>query len=138
MKHSKSKSTTKVVIKRNKYSGEVSPYRDWLDEKGDYNQEHEAEEPIEANPDRLTENDSLYTHEVFLDPEQVQAVERAWPYLTKKQQQVLEMVGLEGKTLENAGAILGITKQGVFKILNKTRLIIITKGFTKSEFHGYK
>lgn len=127
MKHVKNKSRIKDKETKDIYSGEASPYREWLDDKGDYNQDHEALEPKEANPDILGESEGLYYLRTDLNEEQMEQFKKALPLLSDKQKLVLQMVGYEGKTLENTAAILGISKGNVADLLNRARKIIIGK-----------
>ncbi len=124
MKHSKDKSHVKEQKRHKKYNGEASPYRDWLDKRGDASQDHEAIEPAVANPDVLRESDGLYYWKSDLNEEQMAVVKASIPFLTEKQQQVLIYVGLEGKTLENTGAMMGISRGNVLDLLNRARKTI--------------
>lgn len=121
MKHSKDKSRIREKNKHRKYNGESSPYRDWLDRQGE---EHEDFEPAIANPDVLEESDGLYYFKSDLNEEQMAIVIEAIPLLTEKQKQVLSYVGLEGKTLENCGAMMGISRGNVLDLLNRARKTI--------------
>lgn len=126
MKQNKNRSWIKEKKVKKDYAGtESSPYREWLETRGDHNQEHQADEPAQANPDILYESDALYFHMPFIDEDQVLAVKRAIPFLSKKQRIALQLVGLEGKTLENAGAIMGISRSNVYDLIERARKIII-------------
>lgn len=129
MKHIKNRSRVKEQQRRKDYAGtEASPYGEWLDSKGDYNQEHQAVEPSEANPDVIQESEGLYYIQPIISEEQIEMIRKALPFLTDKQKQVLQLLGYEGKTLESVGAILGISKQAVLSILNRAREIVKKKG----------
>ena len=132
MKHTKRKSIVKDKQYKKDYSGESSPYDDYMKSivciKNGHHGVKEYSEQKEANPDVLSEMDSLYAHEVYLDPEQVEMVEKTWPLLTSKQQQALTLVGLEGKTFENAAAIMGVARSNVFQLVDRARKIIKKNG----------
>ncbi len=103
------------------YAGtEASPYREWLDTRGIYGNESDSREPKEANPDNLSEEQSLYYQAQSEDPrlEIIQAVEKT---LTDRQKEILRMCGNEGRTMENTAAILKISKGTVQKTLERIR-----------------
>lgn len=103
------------------YAGtEASPYREWLDNRGDYNQEHEAAEPAEANPDVLPESAGLY-HQAETDDDRMDFVNAVIATLTDKQKEILRLCGNEGRTIENTAAILNISRGAVQTTLNRIR-----------------
>lgn len=109
-----------------KAASEASPYNDWREAGGDVHQEHEAEELPEANPDILPEDAGIYYHEPEVDENQLDLIKQSWDKLTKKQQRVLQLVAYEGKTMESAGAILGISRHNVSDIIERARKIILS------------
>lgn len=120
-KHTKSTARLRDVKERKDYSlGEASPYRNWLERRGDYKQEHDANEPPQANPDSLSEENSIYYQAPCEDPrlEIIQAVEQT---LTEKQRQILRMCGNEGRTIESTAHILGISRGAVQTTLDRIR-----------------
>jgi RNA polymerase sigma factor (sigma-70 family) len=133
MKHIKNKKriSDKQYVKD--YKGEESPYHQYMTNviaakdgahKGGTK---EYEEFPEANPDVLCESDGLWYIRTDVNEEQLEMVQKAISYLTDKQKIVLQMVGYEGKTLENVGAILGISKGNVADLLKRARKIIKSK-----------
>jgi DNA-directed RNA polymerase specialized sigma subunit len=126
MKHNKKQSVVKEKRSKKDYAGtEASPYQEWRDKIGDYNQEHESAEPPEANPDMLTEDSTLYAQIKSLNQDEWDQWERGKKFLTKKQLKIAEMVGFEGKTLENVAAITGTTVQNISQILKTIRKVIL-------------
>lgn len=133
MKHTKRRAYTREKTGFKDYGGrEASPYREWLEKTGDFNQDHEAHEPPEANPDILAETQGLYFHEPKIDENQMQQVKDAWKLLTDKQKQVLRLVGLEGKTYESCGAIMGISRGNVLDLIKRARKVITENNKNKS------
>lgn len=106
--------------------GEKSPYRDYLE-----NNEKQTglidngDEPAEANPDVLAESDGLW----FVssddlseaDETKLAAIKSLWASLTPTQREILHLVGYEGKTFENAAAILGVKKGTIQKTVERIR-----------------
>ncbi len=133
MKHLKDKSRIRDQKRKKRFNGEASPYHNWLEVKGDYGQNHEALEPATANPDVLMESDGMYYWKADIDDDQMDVVKAAIPLLTEKQRQVLLYVGLEGKTLENCGAVMGISRGNVLDLLNRARKTIKDQAKKKSK-----
>ena len=100
--------------------GESSPYNEYLDKKGDYNQEHDASEPTEANPDRLSEDQGLY-YKREMDDNRLDIIRAVMSSLTDKQREILRLCGNEGRTIENCAAILKISRGTVQKTLDRIR-----------------
>ncbi len=120
-KHTKEKSETDEVQVKRDYAGkEASPYREWLDKKGDYNQEHASKEPKEANPDILDERKGLF-YQSPIDDDRLDAITAVMATLTEKQLEILRMCGNEGRTMENCAIILGISKGTVQRTLERIR-----------------
>ena len=120
-KHTKKRSYVKEVQSRKDYAGtEASPYREWLDNRGDYNQEHEAEEPNEANPDMLDEDQGIWFQSVPED-DRLDLIYQVMESLTDKQKEILRLCGNEGRTIENASAILKVSRGTIQKTLDRIR-----------------
>ena len=106
------------------YAGtERSPYWDYLSRRGDYNQEHDANEPAEANPDALAETSSAYYQdtETAVNSEQYELVLAVLPLLTMRQREILRITGYEGRSYEECAGILGISKSTVQKTIERIR-----------------
>lgn len=117
----KKRSYVREKITKKDYAGtEISPYREWLDTRGDYNQEHEAEEPVEANPDGLAETDGLY-YQGSVNDDRLDAIRTVMETLTERQKEILRMCGNEGRTMENCAAILGISKGAVQTTISRIK-----------------
>lgn len=128
-KNTKKESEISVQQRDVDYSrGERSPYREWQENKGDYNQEHSALDPVEASADTLSEEQSFWGHlEVSIEKKQL--IEAILNSLTPKQRKVMELVGLEGKTHAHTAAILNMSvkavDQIVFRIQDKFRNVVV-------------
>lgn len=117
----KNKANIKEKKVRKDYAGtEASPFREWLENKGDYNQEHDAQEPFEANPDGVAEEDGLYFQQKVED-ERLLLIAKVVESLTEKQKEILRLCGNEGRTIENTAAILGISRGAVQTTLKRIR-----------------
>ncbi len=106
------------------YKGEASPYNEWLERKGDYNQEHNAAIPINADQDIVAEEQGMYFIKSDINEDQMEKFKKALPLLTENQKLILQMAGYEGKTLANIGAMLGLSRGNVLDTLNRARKII--------------
>lgn len=124
MKRNKNASRIREKKSKKDYAGtEASPYQKWRE--GRVSMEWDDSEPAEANPDVLSTDQGLYASTPFIDEEQVEAVKAAVHLLSHKQRLALQLIGLEGKTYENAAAIMGISKGNVSDLINRARKIII-------------
>lgn len=124
MKRNKNASRVKEKQVKKDYAGtEASPYQEWRE--GQAYKDWDDSEPKEANPDVLSEEEALYAYTPFIDEEQVDAVKAAIPLLSYKQRLALQLVGLEGKTMENAAIIMGISRGNVFDLIARARKIIL-------------
>lgn len=132
-KHTKEEKIIKE-LKSKDIRGEESPYRNWLEKKGDYNQKHGAEEPSEANPDVLPEAAGLY-YTPDNDRYEVEVIKAMWDSFTPLEQDVLQMVGYEGRSLYNCALKLGISKGSVQKIIERSRKKI-KRCLTNKRFSG--
>lgn len=115
------KKLKEIQTKKN-YSGEASPYRDWLDRKGDYNQEHQANENPEANPDVVSEEHGLYYQ---LSNEETEAKAQFFKDhfhdLSKQERTVMELHGIAGMALSQIAKILKVKKGTVSTLLGRAR-----------------
>lgn len=103
------------------YAGtEASPYRDYLGEKGDRHQDHDDKEPIQANPDQLSEDQGLYYQVPVNDP-RIGLVKEMWHTFTPMQQNVLQMCGYEGRSLDNCAVKLGVSKSRIQNVLSQVK-----------------
>ncbi len=120
-KHTRASVETDVIQSRKDYAGtEASPYREWLENKGDYKQEHQASEPFRANPDMVKEENGIF-YQALIDDERLELIQTVIATLTDRQLDILRMCGNEGRTMENCAAILGISKGTVQKTLDRIR-----------------
>lgn len=127
MRHTKKRNKTKEQQRSKDYTGETSPYWESLENKGDYHQDHGANEPMEANPDVIGEDQGIYYVKTDMDEDLMAQFKAALPFLTEKQKQVIQLLGYEGKTLASVGAIMNISRGNVMDILKRARKIIKQK-----------
>lgn len=124
MRHTKRRSYIKLKEVKKDYAGkEASPYWEDVEEKGDYNQDHGAKEVKEANPDVLPESAGLYYQEPVEDP-RLQQIKCVWDKLSPQEQQVLQMVGYEGRSLSNCAVKMGVSVSSVRTMLNRVKVKI--------------
>jgi len=106
------------------YSGERSPYWDFVaagSQKREAGDGHMIEDPL-ANPDMLTEEDSLYSRPLTEVGElQKQAVEETVASLSHNERIVFEQVAEEGKTLAITAGLLGVSISTVQTLLTRVR-----------------
>ncbi len=128
MKHIKNASKIKDKQYVKDYKGEDSPYHQYMQNlvavKGGRGGTKEYEEFPAANPDVLCEADGLWAIKTDINEDQMDMFKRALPLLSEKQKQVLQLVGYEGKTLENTAAILKISRGNVLDLIKRARKII--------------
>ena len=119
-----------IKIKKDYAGLETTPYLDWKDEK------QLGIEPITANPDTLAETDGLFYQPKIDDP-RIDLVKEMWSDFTPLQQQILQMVGYEGRSLDNCAIKLGLKKSTVAAVLKRLK-VQIKKCSTKRGLQGTK
>lgn len=120
-KHVKNKTYIKEKQVNKDYSlGNASPYREWAATHNDETNDHLQFEPIEANPDSVSEEKALYYQAENTD-DRLDDIATVLPTLTNIQKEILRMCGNEGRSMENCAAILGISKKAVRYALNSIR-----------------
>ncbi len=128
MKQNKNASRIREKQVKKDYAGtEASPYNEWVETRSTDGTNYTWSEPSQANPDILAEDQGLYYSQPTFSDERIEMIYKALPYLTDKQKMVLQLVGLEGKTLEHCGVIMGISRGNVLDILKRARKIIKSK-----------
>lgn len=118
--HTKKSKQIKQRKSHKKYRGDGSPYRDYLSSRGDFSQEHDMLELSEANADKLPESAGLW-YRAAATEQQEDLMLFIFSQLTPKQQEILSLVGLQGKTYDHAAVILGIKKSTVQKTIERIR-----------------
>lgn len=94
--------------------GEGSPYWNWLQTHGKVNPEGELIEFAESNPDVLSEDQHLYKSRLSeTERDRLDAIHEAWNKLSKRERMVLSLCGNEGKSIEEASSILGISRESI-------------------------
>ena len=100
------------------YSGERSPYWDFMLRQVHAEEDHEIKENVYANPDVLSEDEHLYHRPLSEEGEiKFQLIRTMIEELTPQQQKVLQLCGFEGLTQKQAAKELGITQPTVNEIL---------------------
>lgn len=88
---------------RDKYSGEKSPYWDFMREHQRHDEDGTIVEDVFANPDMLSEDDRMYHPRLNAESEfKLRVIQRALKDLSPQQRQVLQLCGIEGMDLESA------------------------------------
>lgn len=110
---------------RKKYDGESSPYWDFMQDKAARSGEALTNEFIEdtlANPDRLSEDESLYNRPLTeVGKIQIEAVKETLSSLSARERTIFETVAAEGRTLAYTSGLLGISISTVQTVLNRVR-----------------
>ncbi len=103
---------------RKDYSGEASPYWDFINNHQRLTDEGNPVEDTLANPDVLSEDESLYTRPISEDGErQLEAIRET--ELSPQQQKVVHLCGELGYTLEMAARVLNIEVRTVRTLLKR-------------------
>lgn len=108
MKLSKKKSIHEKFMKP---CGEASPYWNWVQRKGFYNEEGELLESAEANPDILSEEQHLYAPRK-VDGNKAGALAAAWDSFSDKEKRVAELLS-NGKSIEDVARVMLISRESV-------------------------
>lgn len=114
----KSQSIREIPTKIN-YSGERSPHWDFVNKMNYTNDDGTITEHVRANPDSLSEEDSLYYRPLSEEGRaQYELVEEIMMTLPRQQRRVMELCGFNGMTFEAAAKEMGLsiwTVVGYFK-----------------------
>ncbi len=109
----KRKPIEEITVKKD-YSGEASPYWDFIGSHQPQSAEGNPTEDTLANPDVLDADASLYNRPLTdLGRLQMEAINDAMVDLTARQKQVMYMRGPEGFTEEDTARELGISRLAV-------------------------
>lgn len=120
------------------HSGESSPYWNFLETKRRTDAETWGEENVFANPDLMSEDDSLYHRPLSAEGElQLQIIQDVTKELSIPQQRVLYLCGQLGMSQTEAAKELKVSHQAVNEVLRRVQQYIrkryeeITKGEKK-------
>jgi RNA polymerase sigma factor (sigma-70 family) len=118
----KRKPIKEVDAKKN-YSGEASPYWDFIaDSQDQSSKENKINEDPLANPDVYSEEETLYARPLSADGEiRLQAIQETLADLTERQREILHLCGNLGLTEEAAAERLKITRDNVHMQLVRAR-----------------
>jgi len=117
-----------VVRTKDVYSGEQSPYWNDLNRTaGERNaRSGELQEPKRANPDAMSEDESLYHRPVAgVDEFKLEVIKDTISKLTTRQQQILQLHGYDGYTIKETAKELGLDESTVKSALEQIRLKIL-------------
>lgn len=118
---SKRKPIREVKVNRN-YSGEASAYWDFLGAVQHPNEEGMPAEDVLANPDVLSDENTLFGRELTEEGElRLEAIREAWASLSPQQKKAVELCGLNGCTAKVAAEQLGIKETTVKDCLKRAR-----------------
>lgn len=101
------------------FTGNKSPYWNWVHSMGLTGSEGEIREFAEANPDILADTEPQKTPDVDTRALMLEALKRA--KLSKQEQNVLSCVGMQGLTEEQAAKHLGISRRNLRKCLLRAK-----------------
>lgn len=125
MKRSKRK-TLKVINTGKSYSGEQSPYWDFLQRTQGQEVKTgsvELSEPVEANPDQLPETANIFTRELSDEAQfKLDIVQEAMQLLSEQQRRIVYYCGIKGLSLDKVAKKLGIQKGTAQKLLERARV----------------
>lgn len=113
---------------RDMYSGERSPYWDFVTRVAKPNVESTAAEYVEdgfANPDMLSEEDSLYVSKLSDEGnDKINLIVRFFPLLSDKQQKALHMVGVQGLSVRQAASVMEVQPSTIQSLLKRAKMKI--------------
>jgi DNA-binding CsgD family transcriptional regulator len=116
---------SRVVQGKDQYKGEKSPYWDWMQNHASIEGDMGLIEPPNANPDVLSEDDSLYHRPLSERGElQLEVIQETAKILTDTQKRVLYFCGQMGLSYEEAAKKLGVSPQAVGQTLRRVQRII--------------
>jgi len=107
------------------HSGESSPYWNFLESKRRTDSETWGEENVFANPDLMSEDDSLYHRPLSAEGEvQLEIIQEVTKELSIPQQRVLYLCGQLGMSQTEAARELKISHQAVNEVLRRVQRYI--------------
>lgn len=107
---------------RKDYSGEASPYWDHLENNQRITEEGNPEEDAIANPDVLSEDDTLYARPISEEGQiRLQAIHETLPHFSAQQKSILHLCADLGWTEGRAADSLGITRSAVHSQMIRMR-----------------
>lgn len=118
------KSIREIQVKKD-YSGEASPYRDYMNSGHSYLNDGDVEENAIANPDMLSEDANVFHRPLSgLGQFQLEVVQAVVKSLSPQQQRVLYLCGQMGMKQTLVAKELGISQASVNEMLQRIRKII--------------
>lgn len=109
---------------RHNFAGtERSPYNDYRERKGNHNQENDMVEPPESSLEGVREDQGIFFDRStkVRESEDYEKILKILPNLTKRQREILRIVGYEGRSFSECANILKISKSTVQKIVERIR-----------------
>ncbi len=126
MKHRKVRKGIREIETKTNYSGERSPYWEFLSNHQRFDADGQLQEDAIANPDTLSEDDHIY-HQPLNDEGEFKfkAVREIISTLSPQQQRLLNLCGMEGQSIKDAAKELGIKPSTAQVFLQRAREKII-------------
>ena len=124
------KKSLREIESRINYSGERSPYWDFLSSHQRFDAEGQMQEDSIANPDVLSEEDTLFKNDSRMKEEKdlkLRVIQEVIPTLSPQQKLVLQLCGFNGATLKEAAKELKIKIPTVQVFLNRIREKILKR-----------
>ena len=134
MQHRKESKRIKEVQSRRDYSTERSPYWDFMAAKQTQNGDSQSYEEATSNPDVLSEQDNLFKPRYATTDEykfKIETIKAIIPKLSKMQQRLLSLCGMQDQSLADAARKLNISKGVAQEYLDEARKKIIRYYNTK-------
>lgn len=128
----KSKSVKEIGTNIN-YSGERSPYWDFLRKKRFKSENGEITEHVLANPDVLADDENLYGQPLSEDDElRLRVIRETIEQLSPQQKKAVELCGMDGLTLKEAAEQMGV-KLATVQVLLKRAGLKIKKNYDREK-----
>lgn len=110
-------------FKRNFAGTERSPYNDYRERKGNFNQESDMAEPVQASLEGVSEEAGIFFNrsDEVRDSKDYEKILKVLPKLTKRQREIIRIVGYEGRSFTECANTLGISKSTVQKTVERIR-----------------
>lgn len=110
------------------YSGEASPYWDFMLSHQPSYHDGDPKEDLLANPDSLSDEETLYNRPLSDDGDlRIEAVQQTLPKLSPQQRRLVELCGVEGYAVKIAAEMMGISNSTAHTLLDRARKTIRRK-----------
>lgn len=123
----KRKPIREITTKKN-YSGEASPYWDFMAAHQTSEHDGNPNEDVLANPDLLSDEETLHDRPISDDGDiRLQAIRETMAKLSSQQRRLVELCGIEGYSVSRAAELMNIKDSTAHSFLNRARKTIERK-----------